>query len=214
MKSKHRVVKTEHTEPDYPTLQSHLSSRRKFLSYAGVTVAAGAVAASALATACNRSLGAGPDDAGIDPDATPPQPDATPPQPDATIEIGGVEPQPDYFTVRIPVSGELSAYLIDGGYASFYVIAATYWADSYHALVDTMTDAQDVCRVSLEEHTYDALNTAAGLTGAEADLRDALDDFCEGQHGQPATLEAVTLHISYLSPTADIGGDAPFPEYP
>jgi hypothetical protein len=216
MKSKPRVVQTQTAEPEYPSLQEHLASRRKFLTYAGVTVTAGA-----LAAACNRSLGAGQPDASTEPDATPPQPDATPPQPDATppqpdatIEIGGIEQQPDYFTVRIPVSGEVSAYLVDGGYASFYVIVATYWADSYDELQEHMADAQSVCRVTLEEHTYDALNTAAGITGAESDLRDALDDFCEVQHGQPATLEAVTLHISYLSPVAELGGDSPSPEYP
>jgi len=209
MKSKPRVVTTHTAKPEYPSLQEHLAGRREFLTYAGITVTA-----SALTAACGRSLGAGATDASTEPDATVPQPDAVPPQPDATFEIPGVDQQPDYFTVRIPVSSEVSAYLVDGGYASFYVIVATYRADSYQELLDHMNDAQSVCRVTLEEHTYDALNTAAGITGAEADLRDALDDFCELQHGQPATLEAVTLHISYLSPVAEIGGDMPSPEYP
>jgi hypothetical protein len=202
MRSKRRVINAQHAEPDYPTLQSHLASRRRFLAVAGASVAASAVAA-----ACNRSLGAGPGDAGTDPDAAPPQPDAT-------IEIGGVENGPDYFTLRIPVTDELSAYLADGGYASFYVIAATYVAESYQALLDDMSGAGDALRASLEEHTYDALSTAAGITGAEADLRDALDDFCEAEHGQAATIEAVTLYISYLSPVVDIGGDMAFPSYP
>lgn len=207
MKSKRRVVQPQHTEPDYPTLQSHLASRRRFLTVAGASVAASAVAA-----ACNRAMGTGPADAGAEPDAAP---DAAPPGPDAiTIEIGGIEAEPSYFTVRIPVSSELSAYLMDGGYASFYVIAATYVADSYQVLQELMNGAQDVCRSTLEEFTYDALNTAQGITGAEQDLRDALDEFCEADHGQPATLEAVTLHISYLSPYADIDGDMAFPEYP
>jgi len=204
MKSKRRVVASEHSEPDYPTLQSHLASRRRFLTVAGASVAASAVAA-----ACNRAMGVGPGDAGPEPD-----PDAAPPQPDATIEIGGVAPGPDYFTLRIPIEGELSAYLIDGGYASFYIIAATYVAESHQVLQDLTNGAQDVCRATLEELTYDALNTAEGVAGAEQDLRDALDNFCEAEHGYPATLEAVTLYISYLSPYADIGGDSAFPEYP
>jgi hypothetical protein len=77
-----------------------------------------------------------------------------------------------------------------------------------------MNDAQDVCRSTLEDFTYDALNTAQGITGAEQDLRDALDVFCEAEHGYSATLEAVTLHISYLSSYADIDGDSAGPEYP
>ena len=52
------------------------------------------------------------------------------------------------------------------------------------------------------------------ITGAEQDLRDALDVFCEAEHGYSATLEAVTLHISYLSTYADIDGDGAGPEYP
>ncbi len=206
MKSKRLVVATQTAEPDYPTLRSHLASRRRFLTVVGASVAASAVAA-----ACNRSMSAGTGDAGPDPD---PEPDAAPTQPEVTIEIGGVESLPDYFTLRIPVSNDLSAYLIDGGYASFYVVVATYVAESYQVLQDLMNDAQDVCRSTLEEFTYDALNTAQGITCAEQYLRDALDEFCEADHGQPATLEAVTLHISYLSPYADIDGDQAFPEYP
>lgn len=204
MKSKRRVIATQTTEPEYPTLRSHLASRRRFLTVAGASVAA-----SAVAVACNRAMGAGPGDAG-----TNPEPDAAPPQPDATIEVMGVESVPDYFTLRIPVSNELSAYLIDGGYASFYVITATYVAETYQVLQELMNSAQDVCRSTLEDFTYDALNTAQGITGAEQDLRDALDEFCETEHGHPATLEAVTLHISYLSPYADIDGDSAIPEYP
>jgi len=202
MKSKRRVVRAQAAEPDYPSLNQHQATRRKFLTYAGASLAAGAAWA-----ACDRAMGAGDGDAGTDPDAAAPQPDAT-------IEIGGVTPGPDYFTVRIPVSGEVSAYLVDGGYASFYVIAATYNADSYTVLQNQMNGARDVCRSALEELTYDSLSTAQGVTGAEQDLRDALDELCEADHGQPATIEAATLYISYLSPYADIDGDMAFPQYP
>ncbi len=204
MKSKRRVIQTQHTEPDYPTLQSHLANRRRFLAVAGASVAASAVAA-----ACNRAMGTGPADAGTDPD-----PDAAPPQPDADIELLGAEPYPDYYTVRLPGTGELSAYLVDGGYASFYAVAVTYVTDSYHVLIDDLPGAQDVVRSTLAEHTYDSLNTAQGVTGAESDIRDALDAHCQTEHGQPATIEAVTLYISYLSPIVDIDGDMPFPSYP
>jgi hypothetical protein len=199
----------------YPSLREHLATRRRFLGVAGASLAAGA-----LHAACNRSLGAPGD-----PDATvqPPLPDATvqPPLPDATVPppdtgpIPGTEQQPEYYTVRIPVTGELSAYLIDEGYAQFYVEAVTYVLDSANALTESMASAEETCRLAVVEHTYDSLSTAAGLAACEDDLLGALDQLVMDLEGhQDPTLEYAVLTITYLQPYAEIGGARGEPSYP
>ncbi|MFH2010149.1 MAG: hypothetical protein ABI333_26360 [bacterium] len=205
MKKKTRVTTAVTPELGYPSLQEHLSTRRRFLGLAGASLAAGT-----LAAACNRAMGAGGDaDAGPDP-----EPDATVPN-DVSIEIGGIEPEPDYYTLRIPVSGSSSAWLIDGGYAAFHVSLVTYAADSYQALLDNLGEAENRCRTTLQDFTYDGLNSATGITGAEEDLLETLDLYCQelNSHTYP-TIEALTLTLTELSPPAEIGGAAPEPSYP
>ena len=113
------------------------------------------------------------------------------------------------------ISGELHAYLIDGGSASFYVDVATYLLESFEALQDNSGTAGDRARSTLEEFTYDALNTGAGVTAAQDDLLTALDELVMelNYHGDP-TIVAVTLHITYLDPEPMWMGEAPGPSYP
>lgn len=189
-----RVIQkfTRPQDAGYPSLQEHLTTRRRFLEVAGVAVAAGG-----LATACGRALGnEGEPDAG------------TPPPP-------GVYPGPDFYTLRIPDEGDLYAYLIDGGSAQFYVELVTYRYDSFQALLNHIDDASSRARSTLQEHTYDSLSTAQGVIAAEDEIHEALDALVMelGAHGE-ATIEALTLHITYLDPEPIMMGDAPFPSYP
>lgn len=179
-------------EPGYPSLRSHLTTRRRFLEVAGVAVAAGG-----LATACGRPMG-------------------NQSEPDASIpDAPGGDPGPDYFTLRIPGEGELYAYLIDGGSAQFYVELATYHQDSFQVLLDNFEDASNRARSILQEYTYDGLNTAQGVIGAEDDIHEALDALVmELSAHNEATIEALTLHITYLDPEPMMMGEAPFPSYP
>ncbi len=189
---------------EYPSLREHLASRRRFLGLAGASLAAGA-----LHAACNRSLGAPGD-----PDATVPLPDATPPQPDTGPVPGGERP-PDYYTIRIPVSDDLSCYLMDEGYAQFYVEVVTYMLDSANALQENLSDAEEVCRQTVSEYTYDSLITAAGVTACEADLLTNLDELVMELEGHTdVTLEHATATFSYLEPYAEIGGAMGQPSYP
>lgn len=185
-------------ESSYPSLKQHLASRRRFMALAGASVAAGG-----LWAACSRGLGTGE-----------PGPDAHV-EPDAEITILGDIEEPQYFLLRIPVTGDLSAYLADGGYCSFYVELATYVASSFDTLTQNMASAEERCRVVLQDFTYDGLNTAAGVAGAEDDLLDGLDELVGEIEGHTdATVEAVTLTISYLEPYGQLDGGIGLPEYP
>lgn len=195
---------TQTVQTDYPSLREHLATRRRFLGVAGASLAVGT-----LHAACNRSLGAPGD-----PDATVPQPDAAMPHPD-TGQIDGGEQLPEYYIIRIPLTGELSAYLLDDGYAQFHVEVVTYVLDTANALQEDMTAAEDACRPCVSEYTYDTLNTAAGVIACEEDLLTAVDEHVmqlEG-HSNP-TVEYVTLSITYLEPNVGIGGARGEPEYP
>ncbi len=179
-------------EPGYPSLRAHRTTRRRFLELAGVTVAAGG-----LATACGRAMGIEG------------EPDAS------TPDAPGGDPGPQFYTVRIPVTDELSAYLLDNGYAQFYVEVVTYVVDTESALREDMSSAEDACRKCVSEYTFDSLNTAAGVLACEDDLITALDELVmelEG-HTNP-TVEYATLTISYLEPYAELGGIAGEPSYP
>jgi hypothetical protein len=201
---------TVDTQTEYPSLREHLATRRRFLGVAGASLAVGT-----LHAACSRSMGSpGDGDATVPPDVTLPLPDATVPHPD-TGPIDGGEQLPEYYIIRIPVTGELSAYLLDNGYAQFYVEVATYVLDTANALQEDMVAAEDACRPCVSEYTYDSLNTAAGVLACEEDLLTALDEhvmLAEG-HTTP-TVEHVTLTISYLEPYAEIGGAREAPSYP
>ena len=53
------------------------------------------------------------------------------------------------------------------------------------------------------------------MLAAEDDLHEALDGLImELNDHASATLEAVTLHITYLDPEPIMMGEAPFPSYP
>ncbi len=192
MAPKRRIRKTQQpSEPGYPSLQSHLTTRRRFLEVAGVATAVGG-----LAAACGRPMGQGA-------------------QPDATVVAPGVDIGPEYYNLRLPAEGELYAYLIDGGSAQFYVELVTYSFDSYEALRERLDDASSEARSMVQEHTYDSLNSPQGVLAAEDDIHEALDALVMQYNAHnEATIEAVTLHITYLDPDPMMMGEAPFPAYP
>lgn len=192
----------------YPSLREHLATRRRFLGLAGATGAS--LAAGGLLTACSRGLGQAPDS-----DAQVPPLDARTSNTDAHVEMPGEAPWPDYFTLRIPVEGNLSAYLMDGGYCTFYVELATYVEASYLALLEHLEAAGDRCRSTLADFSYDTLSTAAGVASAEDDLHDELDALASELTQNPGpTIEALTLTLSYLEPYAPMDGGMPEPSYP
>lgn len=199
----------------YPSLREHLATRRRFLGLAGA--ASASVAAGGLFAACYRGLGSAPepDAEAPRPDARTPSPDASTPGPDAHVEMPGESPWPSYFTLRIPVDGNLSAYLVDGGYCTFYVELVTYIEASYLALMEHLDAAGDRCRNAIADFTYDTLSTAAGVASAEDDVHDELDALAsELTQTTGPTIEAVTVTISYLEPYAPIDGGMPEPSYP
>jgi hypothetical protein len=195
-----RPVKTANVaaERSYPSLKEHLASRRRFLAVAGASVAAGGIWA-----ACTRGLGSGE-----------PGPDAHV-EPDADVTILGDIVDPQYYLLRIPVTGDLASYLADGGYCTFYVELATYAAATYDTLVAHLADAEQRCRAVIQDFTYDGLNTAAGVTAAEDDLLDGLDELVQelDNHTAP-TVEHVTLNVTYLQPYEQMDGGIGLPEYP
>lgn len=198
MAPKLRTIARAETSPGYPSLHEHVSarrqvqSRRRFLGLTGATLAAGGLAA------CTRNMG-------IDGRQ----------EPDASIEIGGAEPMPEYFTVRFPIEGDLSTWLLDAGYATFWVSAVTWHEPSYQALVDFRADAEQILRTTLADFTYDILVTPEGVTSAEDDLHEALDAFCQERCGHTnPTMETVLLTITYLTPGDDLMGDMAEPFYP
>ncbi|MFC1482454.1 hypothetical protein ACFL51_01470 [Myxococcota bacterium] len=213
MARRRRIPSTDsQSTPEYPTLREHLTSRRRFLEIAGATIAA-----SGLGAACDRGLGAG-----SDPDASTPQPDGSAPPPDGSVPpdashppVPGGEREPHYYTLRLPAQDSASAYLIDDGYAAFYVIAATYDEQSYEALAADLQQAVDRCRSTIEEYTYDELVTSQGVAAAEDDIVASLDVLCQelNNHTYP-TMEGVTLYLTMLEPSTDILGDMAEPSYP
>lgn len=184
--------------PGYPSLMEHVQatrqspSRRHFLGLAGATLAAGGL------SACTRSMS-------IEDRR----------EPDASIEIGGAEQLPEYYTIRFPLEGDLSTWLMDGGYATFWVSAVTWHEASYQALLDLRAEAEQRLRATLADFAYDTLSTPAGATAAEDDLHETLDTFCQERcgHTEP-TMQTVTLTLTYLAPGDDLMGDMAEPEYP
>jgi len=198
---------TEQLKSDYPTLKEHVASRRRFLSVAGVSLAT-----SGILAACSRGLGHHENN---NTDASVPQPDARPPQPDADVTILCDIEEPQYFLLRIPLEGDLYSYLSDGGYCTFWVELATYSAPAYDTLRYNMELAQEACRIALADYTYDGLNTAAGVAGAEDDCHSALDELVMELHNHTApTIEALTLTITYLEPEGQLDGGIGMPDYP
>jgi hypothetical protein len=131
------------------------------------------------------------------------------------VDTPGSAPWPDYFTLRIPATDSLSAYLVDGGYGTFYLELVTYDEATYLTLLEHLDTAADRCRNTIGDYTYDTLATAAGVTSAEEDLLDELDALASELTGNPGpTVEAVTLTITYLEPYAPMDGGMPEPSYP
>jgi hypothetical protein len=196
-------------ETSYPTLQEHLKSRRQFLGLAGASVAT-----SGLLLACGgRNIGQSPPDGGVGPDART-RPDGEI-GPDADTELMGDIAYPEYYLLRIPKTGDLVAYLMDGALCQFWVEVATYVAASYDALNADLDTAAERCRQTLVDFTHDELNTAQGVAAAEDDLVDAMDQLCqELLNHQDQTIEAVTLTITYLDPNGGMGGAPRSPDYP
>ena len=189
---------------DYPSLKQHLVSRRRFLGFAGAGLAAG------LMAACSREVGITGGDGGVGDGGT----DGGR-EPDADVEIGGVSREPDYFTLRIPSSGETTAYLQEGGVCRFYVNVATYSALSHDLLRDNPARAQDTTRDTIAALTFEELDTNRGVSDAEEDLKAALLELLASwAEGESVSLEAVTLYISSLDPDVPMDGFAPAPSYP
>jgi hypothetical protein len=136
-------------------------------------------------------------------------------EPDSSIEILGIDVQPEYYVLRFPLEGDLAAWLMDGGYATFWVAVATWNEQSYQALLDNREDVEALLRSTLSEHGYEELAAPEGVDVAQDDLKDALEELCQEECGhQGPTLEAVTLEITYLAPEEPIGGAAEPPGYP
>ena len=141
-------------------------------------------------------------DGGVEPDSD------TPPIP------GDVQ-QPEYFLIRLPVQGELSAYLLEGGYARFYVEVATYSVPTRDGLQDYRNECEEECRRVVEERTYEELDSSQGILSAEDDLFVEIEDILrERIQGGTVSLEAVTLNVTHLEPYAPIDGGMPQPSYP
>lgn len=198
---KKRIHKaTRLADSGYPTLEEHMVSRRRFLELAGGCL--GSIAAGGFLAACGRGLGAVDGDAGTEPDGD------TPPIP------GDVE-QPQYFTLRIPDSGNLTAYLYDGGMCVFYVEMATYSEPMYAALAANSPQAADACRTAIADFNYDELDTGQGRVAAEDDLLDSLETLGRRlAQNENLTVEAVTLHIVSLEPEVPIDGMMAVPRFP
>ncbi len=206
-RKKTRKIQSQQLERDagYPSLMDHLMSRRKFLSYAGVAAAAGGVAA-----ACGRNLGTVEGDGGFDDKRV----DGGT-EPDSEIQMMGVIAEPEYYNLRIPESGETTAYLAEGGKCRFYVNAVTYSASTYELLRENPGGSQAATRKAIVGFTYDELKTDEGFDEAERAIYDSLLDLVEEwSDGEDAQIEAVSLFITHLEPELHIDGGDPEPEYP
>jgi hypothetical protein len=204
--AKRDVQKKRKKRVSYPTLQEHLVSRRRFLELAG-----GCLAASTMWAACGRGIGASNPDG---PDASTPD-GSVDAEADGEVEIGGAVEQPQYHTLRLPAEGELISYLVPDGRCVFYVNVATYSGAAFNALMENRQQANDVCRSTISDFSYETLDGTGGVSQAEDDLYDSLlvllsDLVAE----QDATLEAVTFHIVELDPDVGLDGDPPQPSYP
>jgi hypothetical protein len=186
-KKKIRKATTKRSS-DYPSLEEHMMSRRRFLELAG-----GCLAAGGLWAACGRPLGN---------------------KSEEEVAIPGDVRQPDYYRLRIPTEHELTSYLYDGGVCVFYVEVVTYAENLHTALIDELERAEGACRATISDFSYDQLDTGEGRAAAEDDLADSLEQLGLELTGQDLAVEALTLHIVSLEPYAPIDGGMPAPSYP
>jgi len=191
-KNRRIVTQTpQHRQPavDYPTLSEHRASRRRFLAGSAAVLGAGAL------TACGRPFWT-----------------------DYQGEMDGYMPEPDYHTVRFPVTPEDRAvYLIDGGYVRFYAVAMTYHEDCAFFAIDSRAALTDQMADRITEHTYDELTTSAGVVAVQEELRLLLDEAYNDDTGDIAAGWFVDVEVTFtrMDPPEILDGFAgSTPSYP
>lgn len=215
MARKRRIRKiVELEEAGYPTLKEQRATRRQFLGVMGASLAAGG-----LCAACGQAMGPGSMDdagagAGAGSDATTPLPDAAG-QLDSSVRAPGGEQWPGYYTVRIPIEGELTAHLSDYIAVVFHVDAATYNQETYRTLQESSAQTEQVCQDLVSEHSYDELTSPESIASVEDSVLEALDEQVMTLDGHStSTIELVALHISRFEEEPTIVGAISKPYYP
>lgn len=190
MKRRRRALPAQ-APPAYPSLADHRQSRRGFLAGSAAMLGAGALAA------CSRPFGAG----------------------EGNQNIPGDVSQPHFYPLRFPVEGDASVWLVDGGYATYYVTAVTYAQDVALFVEDQRAALESRIASVIGERTYDELVTSNGAT-MDA-LRDAVasspNEAYNEDTGDVGTdwFQQVDVIFSRLDPPAEIGGVAgEDPSYP
>lgn len=179
----------QETPLDYPTLSEHRASRRRFLAGSAVVLGASALAA------CGRPFMGG-----------------------EQHELDGSVELPNYHTVRFPITPEdRAAYLMDGGYVRFYVVAMTYHEDCASFAIDARSALTDQMANRVADHSYDELTTNAGVLALQDELRSLLDDAYNEDTGDIATgwFEDVEVTFTRMDAPELLGGFAgAAPSYP
>jgi hypothetical protein len=188
---KRRKVTSYQGDQVYPSLSEFQTTRRTLLA-GGLLLGTGAALGG-----CIRSLG----------------------QNDGNHEgLGGVVEQPGYFTVRLPPDpDDVGVYLVDGGYARFYVVVLTYLEDSARYLTDQRATLVEALSAEVGEETYEALQNAQSLAALEERLLTLLDDQYATSSGTGGTgwYTELTLTLTRLDAPVALGGiDGGTPEYP
>ncbi len=171
---------------EYPTLSEHRASRRRFLAGSAVVLGTGALAA------CGRPFWT-----------------------DEQHDLDGAMPEPNYHRVRFPVEPEdRAAYLMDGGYVRFYVVAMTPIEDCSYFAVDHRATLTDQMAIRVSEHSYDELSSSAGVMALEEELRVLLDEAYNEDTGDIASGWFVEVEVTFTRMDAPeilggIAGDSP-----
>lgn len=174
-------------DADYPSLDEHRAARRRFLAGGAVVLGAGA-----LATACGRPFWSDEQ------------------------QLDGAQEQPDYYTVRFPVSDDRAVYLMDGGYARFYAVAMTWHEDCHLFAVDAREQLTDLFADDLAGRTVDELSTATGVDAVASQLCAQLNAAYEQDTGEvPGDwFHDLELVLTQLDPGELMGGVPVSPSYP
>jgi hypothetical protein len=122
---------------------------------------------------------------------------------------GGME-LPDYHRVRIPEVDDRAVYLMDEGYARYYVVALTYHEDCALFAVDARPQLGERLDDVIGEYTYDTLVDADPTIRRpllEA-LREALDEAYNEDTGDVGSnwFADVELTLVRLDPPHNMGG--------
>lgn len=163
-----QTPKREESSLDYPTLSEHRASRRRFLAGSVAALGAGALAA------CGRPFGS-----------------------DHQGEMDGYMPEPDYHSVRFPISEDRAVYLMDGGYVRFYAVAMTYHEDCAFYAIDARPALTDQMANRIADHSYDELTTSAGVLALAEELRELLDEAYNEDTGDVSTGWFVDVEVSF-----------------